>query len=137
MESGDAAEAAADAAAAAAVLSELAGEMLLFEDSLDECYVSKTFCDQRQSWIAKVCLGRDHGLYADKVGVSDAVAMAQALKYFYEHVKKGRKPGAPPGMVDWPRGKEWQKALKALAAIPDPFARIKPSRALRRPRRCS
>ena len=41
-------------------------------------YVTASFCDGRSGWIGKVVLQSDHAAYADKVGVSDVVALAQA-----------------------------------------------------------
>ena len=54
------------------------------------------------------------------------ITPAQALKYLFERIKRGKQPGAPSGLADWPRLKEWQKQLKPLAAIPDPLGRPKP-----------
>ena len=48
------------------------------------------------------------------------------IKYLFERIKLGKQPGAPSGLADWPRLKEWQKQLKPLAAIPDPLGRPKP-----------
>ena len=62
----------------AEILSDLVREMILLEDALDERYVTSSFCDGRSRWIGKVVLQSDHALYADKVGVSDVVALAQA-----------------------------------------------------------